>query len=58
MDLSTELPALDVTVVVPIVGLVLVMWGFARRSQPLIWIGVAALLVLPALALVDRVLAM
>ena len=48
--------ALNWTFVVPVVGLILLLWGFARRTQPLLWLGLALLLVLPALAVVDRVL--
>ena len=48
--------ALNWTFVVPVVGLILLLWGFARRTQPLLWMGLALLLVLPALAVVDRVL--
>lgn len=53
-----ELATLDPILLVPLAGLVLVMWGFARRNQPAVWIGLAAVLVLPAIALVERVLAM
>jgi hypothetical protein len=51
-----DLPGLDWTFVVPVIGLVMVMWGFARRIQALIWLGLAALVALPAIALVERVL--
>jgi hypothetical protein len=51
-----DLAGLDWTFVVPVIGLIMVMWGFARRIQPLVWLGLAALVALPAIALVERVL--
>ena len=53
---ALESAALNWTFVVPVIGLILLLWGFARRTQPLLWLGLALLLVIPALAVVDRVL--
>jgi hypothetical protein len=53
---ALESAALNWTFVIPVVGLVLFLWGFARRIQPLLWLGLAVLLVVPALSVVDRVL--
>jgi hypothetical protein len=53
---ALESMALNWTFIVPVVGLVLLLWGFAKRIQPLLWLGLALLLVLPALGLVDRIL--
>jgi hypothetical protein len=41
---------------IPVVGLVMLMWGWAKRIQPLIWFGLAAILALPALGVIDYVL--
>lgn len=53
---ALESMALNWTFIVPVLGLVLLLWGFAKRIQPLLWLGLALLLVLPALGLVDRIL--
>jgi len=47
----------DGRMLLPVAGLLLVMVGFARRSDALVWVGAAAILVLPGLRLVDWVLA-
>lgn len=51
-----DLAGLDWAFIVPVVGLVMLMWGFARRIQPLMWLGLAVLVALPAISLVERVL--
>jgi hypothetical protein len=47
---------LDPLLLIPLVGAVLLLWGLAKRTQPLIWFGLAGVLALPLVALANRVL--
>jgi hypothetical protein len=51
-----QLRGLDPWLLVPLVGGVVFLWGLAKRTQPLIWLGLAAVLALPAVALANWVL--
>jgi hypothetical protein len=51
-----RLASLDPWLLVPLLGGVVFLWGLAKRTQPLIWLGLAAVLALPAVALANRVL--
>jgi hypothetical protein len=51
-----QLRGLDPWLLVPLVGGVVFLWGLAKRTQPLIWFGLAGVLALPAVALANWVL--
>jgi hypothetical protein len=51
-----ELAGFNWMLLVPVVGLVLLLWGWAKRIQPLLWFGLLLVLALPVLGVVDRVL--
>lgn len=53
----SALLAVDARMLLPVAGLLLLMLGFARRSDVLTWVGAVGILALPALGVVDWVLA-
>jgi hypothetical protein len=51
-----RIATLDPWLLVPLIGGIVFLWGLAKRTQPLIWLGLAAVLALPAVALANWVL--